>query len=376
MKKIGILTTSYANNYGALLQSYALTTYLNSLDNVSAELINYMPSDGERPWHLFPRPRNKREFLATCFAMLNPAYYRRTISRNKKNKAFCDSLKKSRAVFYPNSDFSLLENEYDVVAVGSDQVWNTKQFLPSDIMPFFLNFKSDRTVKVSYAASVADPFTDEMIPIISPLLSDFDYISVREYQDLDPVNSLSGKSVEWVCDPVFLLGKKKWDEVLHTNQVSVAKQIVPNHYILVYMLYIDNRAIDFTKKLSKKFNLPIVCICLSVRDKIKSDFVLKNVGPLEFVNYIKNASFVVTNSFHCTAFSIIYRKDYFVIPKKVANNRMISLQKAFGIQNRFVNCPFDEWVDNNGIPVDYSNADIQEDLFVKKSVDYIRKWVK
>ena len=209
---------------------------------------------------------------------------------------------------------------------GSDQVWNPKHI--KDDYSFFLPFAPEGIKKVSYASSFSTAeIPDELKTIYKEFLDSYSAISVREKSGIKIIQELVGKDVEMVCDPTLLLSKDEWNELIKDLPNPIGTP-----YILAYILryaydpYPEiNRIIDTVQN---ELGLHLVILDGSLSDmKRKNATVIKNAGPLEFLNLVKNASFIITTSFHGTAFALNFGIPFYSVIKDRSgfDTRMIDL---------------------------------------------------
>lgn len=320
--RIKTITCHDVYNYGAALQAYALQQYLLSKGH-EVEIIDYKPDYLSLQYKFWNVPKSShyydRAMKSNLFRFLLCCYFapKRYATFGRKRKF--DNFKKNNlrcTKRYEN--YQQLVNcppQADAYIAGSDQIWNCA--LPNGKDPsFFLQFGSEKVCRISYAASFSIPeIIDEYIKQIKEWLNSFYAISVRERTGVDILNKLGVDGIE-VVDPVFLLSRDDW------SVFSGPKKMVDKKYILVYDLYLnDNRLRTEAERLSAEHELAIV----SVDAYFKCPYAHKNIssaGPKEFVNLIENADYVITNSFHATAFSVIFNKPFSVYYKYSNISRM------------------------------------------------------
>ena len=329
MKKIGVVTTQYAPNYGALLQTFAMQTYLKEqYGETSAEVVNYFPPHAKDFWKLFPPRKGIRDLALTVFSMLKP---RQLLIRKKRLKVFKTFIQKYLSVSKPYYTFQELENveaDYHTLICGSDQIWNiTRHDNPAWFLYFSRNWKDCK--KIAYAPSVADQIPAGHEENLIKYLANLDHISVREDVDVLQLKPYTDKTIHHVCDPVFLLTPEQWGQYL-------PEPTIKEPYILCYFISVGEFAPKVVEKLRQLTGLKVVHINVNARDKFHSEYDLKAEDPFSFLSYIKNAKYVCTNSFHCTAFSILFQKNFLAVRKQTANSRLESLVRASGLENRFV----------------------------------------
>ena len=341
-KKVGIITLVKVGNYGAELQAFALQRALNTM-GFDAEIIDY-------PYFTNPRHKVVKEsrpsfelsYKSRFIHILFPLYSHlkkflcnlrvlrvrkdRFDSFHKKNTRFSIEYRSIIDLFSANMD-------YDIYVVGSDQVWNPNNYTSLD--PYFLKFAPKEARKISYASSFGVSFLpEESKDYFSCALKGLDAVSVREENAVRLVEEVSGIKAECVLDPSFLLSKDDWNQIAHHING------IPDKYVLLYEVTPCPYLYSLAAFIARQNDFKIVKI---ERDASyswrKGDYVsIKDAGPAEFVWAFAHASFVVTNSFHGIAFSLIMNKDFFVVtPRRKQNNsRQVSLLNRFGLENRLI----------------------------------------
>ena len=362
--RINILTFQFAKNYGAILQAHALSSYIKNDLHEECEIIQYCPVNSDASWKMYKRGYDLRDILRNIYVFFNLKFKREFKEKNRiMQKAISELLPLTEQRYTRES---ILENPpiADAYICGSDQVWNFVKCF--DDPTYFFDFtKSMKNIrKIGYAPSIADPWPKSRWEEFKGYLSNMDFISVREKSDVAVVEHLSGKPVAHVIDPVFLKTRKYWDSLSEDMNISTP-------YIFCYFLGTNDLAVNLVNKVKQLTGYKIVHLNLNARDRFNSDYNLRAVLPQQFIGLIKNAAYVCTNSFHCSAFSIIFRKNYLVAPKGFANARMESLQETFGLNNRMF---VEEMIENMTpelMTVDYSRADAQFAPFKETSKQYL-----
>lgn len=345
--KIGILTFHPAHNHGAVLQALALQEYLSSLfpDTV---IIDYRPSYLITPYSLFPEKHRLHELTFTQkiktiikFIIYFPLRFYRIAKFTRFGKKY---LRLSKTRYTADSDFS----EFDLVVFGSDQIWNphiTNGFDPL----FWGDLKSSRKIKkIAYAASAGDRYYLHLLDDgAETFLNRFDAVSVREKYLQDFLHSKDFSS-EWVVDPTLL------DEGMWNRKFPKAKRC--SDYILTYMISTPEGR-QTAKILAKKYKKRIIGISAEVGKKNIFRITYGLYSPEEFVRLFQNAFFVVTESFHGTAFSIINRKNFYTVRNKTnGEGRISSLLSLCHLESRLISSA-EEISDD---PVDYSDENLKE----------------
>lgn len=328
MKKSLTLTTYDVYNYGASLQAYALQQYLIS-QGLESELINYQPEYLRRKYdYNWVNPESAlSKFWITRVAYRIMKYLQRQTTMGRKNAfdTFHKKFLKQTRPYYNYKELAMDPPKGDLYIVGSDQIWNTFYEAGRD-GAFYLDFVKEG-IKASYSASFSyTEISKEWEGKISEWLKDFKSIAVREYHGVDILKRM-GIDGCWVLDPVFLLPIEQWKEIM----TSVNNN---DPYLLVYDFESNKEIKRFCKEYAKKKGLKIYSIN-DTYPRLYADKNFSSAGPREFLSLIYNCDVFVSNSFHGTAFSIIFNKPVFVFNRNrhKVNSRMESLTKMFDISD-------------------------------------------
>lgn len=291
-KKIGILTFHCSNNYGAVLQAYALRETLQDIyKNLEVHVLDYR-CEATITKTSFQDLVKKKGFLR---AILHYGQIHRMACQFENFRSEYLNLTEP---IYSKDELEKCTSNYEAVISGSDQVWNLK-WTNGDLV-YLQDFNSRDNSRFSYAASFGfDSLSPELIGLYTKYLRRFSKISVREESAKKIVEEQLNLDAERHIDPTLLLTKEQWSNICCERKIK-------QKYILLYMVPKQNSVTAYAKRLSKRTGLPIVIL-----SKNLSPFFAKHVGtssPQEFVEWIKNAEYVVTNSFHGTAFSIIFHR--------------------------------------------------------------------
>lgn len=377
--KIGIITILKVNNYGAELQAYALQRVLNNL-GFDAEIIDYL-------FYKHPDHKNTRQSKPLFRFGLKKRLAETIYPLVAKGKTlFCSKAKKNRDQRFESfhkvntrlsRSYSCVEDllssrmDYDIYMVGSDQVWNPGIY--SSLDPYFLKFAPADKKCLAYASS----FGVSAIPTYakayySEALKRFDAIGVREDAGVRLVKDLSGKIACWVLDPTLLLSKEEWLKV-----AALPREIsqLERGYILLYELTPCPYILQLARHVNEMLHVPVVRICknASREDKDKSILNIVDAGPSEFVGLFAHAKFVITNSFHGTAFAINLERDFYTVTplRKQNNSRQQSLLKLFSLENRLI-VEGDKFPTNNKLHIDYIDVRNVLERERKKSIQFLK----
>ena len=386
--KIGIITQYYkSSNYGGLLQAYALSRFLKKKGYDCEQIcFNYYSSKKGKSLSL-SKSLSKRgiiNFFLVAFKRFLVDKLCAVLSHAKKKiNIRIDSCRDFRENVISHSD-SVYDNEtikecqsYDALITGSDQVWlcNVETFHPG----FWLSFANEGIKKISYAASVSmNEIPAELHDFIRNALNTFNAISVRENSDVKLIGDIVGKGKEivQVLDPTLLLERIDWFNLCAPNPYRDRK------YVFAYLLGSNRKDRTFVKRFAKKEGLEIVFIPY-MQNKYKScdlffgDIRLNDVSPQLFLSLIRDASYVITDSFHGTVFSNIFHVNFLVLKrnldssKKSMNSRLYSLLNLLKMEDRLISNDSSEQTLKNLPTIDFDTVDAIIDEEKKKSVSFL-----
>ncbi len=345
--KAGIITITIGVNYGNRLQNYALQKVLNNLGIDATTFENIYEEDTLKK-------KIKRYFVL-----------------NKKNKTF--ELKLQRFKVFNNKYIKMgetvksyyvpknLANSYDYFICGSDQIWNP--YFSGNTGTNFAAF-APKIKRIAYAPSFGvSNVPAEKVEEFKEYLRNMHMLSCREQQGAKIIKDITGREAEVVLDPTMLLSKSEWE------QIAVKTKYVPTkEYICTYFLgNVENEYKEYINKVAEENNLEVFNIMdMSNMDKFSTD-------PAEFIYLIKNAKLVCTDSFHGTAFSIIFNKPYVLFERKSnmenMNSRFESLKNILELPNR----NYDILKTKEIFNVDYESINKNIERMKEKSIEYLKQ---
>lgn len=331
--KIGTLTFHNAANYGAVLQAYALPAALQKL-GYDCEVIDYrhpfISKDTDIEWPCDLRKRygwikgnikaiNRWRLGWYC---KNNRYVQYSLFVNR-------DLPKSKKIYHSPADIA--SENYDVILFGSDQIWN--ESLTNGLSPtYFGDFVSDsnKTVKIAYAASNGRDFIPtELRTKIEPWLKSFAALGIREKGLAEFIRNEYNLQTETVVDPVLLLDKKAWNGL----EGKLPRNIYPGQYIFVYT-FDEQPVYDFARKLAHRTGLQMVLLrWCGKNDRFNDMIQLSESSPAEFLALIHNAAYVCTSSFHGTAFSVVFEKEFYCYSPDILGSRTDNLLNLLEIED-------------------------------------------
>lgn len=368
MKKIGIITFQRAHNYGAILQAYALQNVLSK--NYDTEIIDYRNNQIENEYKIL-RICNKSLKLLIKSIILSMLYIIKNTKRYIKFNKFIKQNIKLTESYKSEKELKKCYPKENIYITGSDQVWNY-DIAGKKIDAYTLNFGDENIKKIAYAASIGtNELNKNNIEKYIKNISKIDFISVREKNAQKYLNKIIDKPVEVTLDPTLLLTGEEWNKLLLKEKAKY------KGYILGYTVASDIK--EYSKilnYLSSKTGKKIIHFDKNNKN-IKN--VLRNAyttDPIEFLQLIKNADYVIATSFHATVFSILFHKKFWIIPPQKTSSRMISLLEMLGLKNRIIES-FDEFTKRNyDEDIDYNK--IEEELKAKreKSKNWLNNAIK
>lgn len=333
--KFGCLTW-WRNNYGSILQAYALQTKIDSFENAEYEIICQY---GEKIVSVsnFKDKLKKVGLIRTLKLAFWKVFFKGLRRRTANLQKFVDENLKVSQTRYSQDTISEANKAYDGFICGSDQIWNPKLVSVNDI--YWLNFVEKGKLKIAYAPSVGvESFSNDDAEVIKNSLSSFNAISCREESGTKLINATLGDDrCVTVLDPTLLINRSVWDSLSE-------KRLIEGDYVFVYLLKGTKAQRKWINKYAKVKGLKIVTIpFLDPEYKVLYDFKFGDIkywdaSPADFINLIRYAKCVFTDSFHCTIFSCLYHRQFFLFPKigNAQMMRLMDLQNSFSIESRLI----------------------------------------
>ncbi len=319
--RVGIITFHFVNNFGGALQAYALQKAVKEQCKVDVEIVDY------RNWfirltdriRLLPITTNPREFVSGLRTMGQRAGRRHKFGRF--------ALKYSQLSRKYISHFSLRRCPPgdDKYICGSDQIWNP--FLTAGVSyNYFLQFEKNPANKIAYAPSFgSDAPSKRHHNKIRNYIDSIGYLSVREKSGQEFIKELTGRDAARLIDPTFLLSRDEWS-------TAGGERIEKHPYILLYIMQRDEEVYEYARKIKEEMGIKLIEISRYGYNPGFVDETLVDVGPMEFLSLFRDAEYVCTNSYHGLAFSIIFEKQFCLIPCKRFRARINNLLDLLQIQ--------------------------------------------
>lgn len=365
MRKVAIIPLLYKSyNYGGTLQYYALEKAITDL-GFETYVLN-IDKYGEKIFQKSEAPKSKRTFFARVIHKILWEYCeyiskKEKINFNIRNERFDKFRIDNVNCFCPNS-LDEIDSSFFAFVAGSDQIWNPQWAKTT----YFLDFVH-QSKKIIYGASVGRKELSEIQKqIYSNLLNHVDSVSVRETDISEQLQMFYHKSINTVIDPVFLIESKQWNKLIKKNYKF------DKGYCFCYLIGDEPK---YRKELKKKkdeyiVSIPYVTQKYIFNENYANEMILE-AGPSDFLELILNAKYVITDSFHATAFSIIFHKQFFVLNRELGNSQMLSrittLLEYFHLENHLVDSIDDLPKD---IP-DWEKIDLKISELRKNSIEFL-----
>lgn len=325
--KVGILTFPNSTSYGATLQMYALYHVVNELGH-DTQIINY--------YNAYMKAEKHKSNSHTAGMVKKAVSDLLHLPLKRRFKSF----EKRRMTIFPERSFddtqklSELGNHYDAVICGSDQVWNPD--ITENDLTYFLNFCGEHTRRVSYAPSFGVKTLDrDFSDLVARELAQFYALSIRETDGQKLVMQMLGREVPIVLDPTMLLSATQW------STLEKMHPLAKDEYILYYTIKRSDSLMQFCRQLSAKTGMKIVviggnCVTAFKNKDAMVDYAV-DISPEQWLYLVHHAAYVVTNSFHGTAFSVNFRKEFYVEFSSLTNSRLEHIVNMLELTDRIVN---------------------------------------
>lgn len=359
MEKVGTVTLHYPYNYGSTLQAFALQKVLEQM-GYESEIIDYICMYDFENYKLFRihQYKNRPKTFLSDILYLKKNLKRRHSFRKFHKKYLKITSKKYNSI----EELKSLNTEMDAFVAGSDQIWNFECTGGVDSV-YFLDFVSSSKKKIAYAPSMGQNGQNQKdLDTIKPMLESFNSLSIREKSMEKKLESLTNRDFEVVLDPTLLLKSDDYSTLLNKDN--------DGKYIFVYLLEPNNELVDYVSKLAKEKELKVLYISNITKKKIFDSVNSENLyglAPNEFLSKLKNAEYVVTNSFHATVFSIIFEKRFATFKTRKSFPRMLDLLGNLGLTNRIMDSNF-----NMDDQIDFKTVNKKLELLKQNSINFLK----
>ncbi len=349
MKKVALVTCYFQPNYGSQLQAYATQMAFDKLglENETIKIDGLVSEINKAKYKYFLSRifdiNTIKDKWATVRKVIakkrNPEYAKNLHVRNQKFSEFAKEMFRISDYFDSKAEITAKADKYSAFVVGSDQLW-----LPSNIAAdyYTLNFVPESIPKIALATSFGvSSLPKKQASAAAKFLNRIDYVSIREKSGQKLIKELANRDVPVVCDPTLMFSAEEWSAIVPTDRYCDDK------YIFVYFLGNNPEQREFVKKIKSETGYKITQLA-HCDEFIKSDVGFAdetpyNVGPKEFIQLIRDAEFVFTDSFHCSVFSMLHKKAFSTFRRYNSdgnvstNGRLYSLLSLVGLENRLLN---------------------------------------
>lgn len=321
--KVGIITLHHTTNYGATFQAYGLWKAIKELGH-EVEIIDYRSYKVARAHLGKCLPIRKTQIWNSQFIPFS-------IQAWRMRKFLVDNMDLSRQKTYTKTGLKKFSKDYDVVVCGSDEIWHLYSPLTGFDASFFLDFVDSQTSRVSYAPSFSQTKNlGQHEQLIRDLIARFDAISVRDSHSLSLIKKCD-RSARIVLDPTFLVD---------FSQLQIEPKQTKEYILLYTVKNFSEEQKKWVKSwLNARPELALPIISLGKSNEI-ANINLISVSPQEWLGYFKNASYIITNSYHGTIFSLKYERDFTVFTTK-NNIKIKDLLRTLGLESRIIDSA--EW---------------------------------
>lgn len=363
---IGIITWFFGGNYGTNLQAIALQRYLRNI-GYSVQIINFeVNTQGKTKRTFWKKLKSQPQKYVTKYALKKyegqiERRYRRMEKEVRENCIFT-------AQVYSEQDFVDTCNKFDIIICGSDQIWNPNWYHRF----YYADYDKINSKRISYAPSLGvNKIREEQKAEIKRSLSRFSAISVREHKGASLVKSLTNEELVVVVDPTLLLDANDW------NSIFPVKKVCDEKYLLS-MFLTDNRSHwKAAKKLAKSKRLKHIVIPYCGYSYFQDAEIHADAGIQEFLDLIRGAEYILTDSFHVTVFSLIYHKQFYTFERfqedtfSSQNERVRNILGIANVSDRMV--PYGTSCIQEKNDIEYRDVEKVLNYEIERSKDFLNK---
>ena len=322
MKKIGIITFHDTTNFGSFLQTYGLYKAISGC-GFTCEIIDYKCEAIEKKELPLGHPSSWSITDILRYVLTEP-------KKRKKYNCFQKSLRQKMTISrpYDKENIKTANSAYDIFITGSDILWDLD--LTDGDMTYFQDFVGEDKKKIAFGTSIGDKWDDDSTKVVLPLLNRYNHIALREVESTIWLENLIENKVDTACDPTMLVDVDTWVE--YAGSFSRDSLYRAKDYILVY--FWTEKSVQDAIALSQKYHKEVWVINYGIRPI----HGVKNIKPYrieEFLSLIKNASLVMTSSYHGMLFSLYFYTPFYVYLRDNNHNvRFVSLLQNFNLAER------------------------------------------
>lgn len=370
MKKTLTLTFHSPTNNGSFLQAYALQRILVDECKVENKIIDFQSDKQKKLYALFRPIKSKVDIVKNLVSLLH-------FKKLKVRKEMFQKMQKEHLILTEeiSTEDAVCEiaNRADVNIVGSDQVWNTKahDFSPAYFLP------NVNTKKITYAVSCGSNSSSDMLKDYKDAINDFDRISLREESIKSVLEFYKGETCV-SCDPTMLLANEDYFPLFNKER------IIKNEYILLYSMNYSEEILKTAQKISKELNIHVITpfnTYSTVKSKKYGIKIKYDAAPNDFLNLVYNAKFVLTNSFHGTVFSIIFKKNFYHVCDILSDGtykrdaRIDDLLDYLELKRNISSQTGIDFIKDN-LSVNYDQVDEKLNMLKKASKEFLKESMK
>ena len=383
--KVGIVTLYHNNyNFGGLLQAYALPKVIKEHFGIEAEQIDYIPAEQKTKIKPNNDKKSVLQYLYQLVYNFGIVFFgtigkKNLYQRKQAFDSFMDEILHSE-IAYDQNTISKSLDQYRLFICGGDQIWNDYKE-KQNIKVYTLQFVPSHVKKIAYAPSMAIlETTSDFNQIMRTGLNELNSVSVREKKSVSLLELLTNKKINIVVDPVLLMTENEWECVARVPQKK-------DKYILCYLLGDSEEYREAVKKFARKMKKPILTFTHIFLNVVrKCDLFFGDIhdytsGPREFLGLIRNAEFVITDSFHACVFSMIFETSFVVFERnKIGekgnmNSRIYDFLEEYHLENQLVSEK--ELADMKDIPgIDFTYAHKHWEKRREESLKYLENALK
>ncbi len=372
MKRIGVVSYNIHGNftnYGSALQSWALTQAINKVGNgdYASVLVDYCPDilanmDPLNPFKdMWDQDEESRKMCELSLPAIRENY-------KKFDRFYHEEFMRTKGAYTSENFNEIINNEcLDGFVCGSDTIFCMDEFGFDD--GFYANYGCMRRKSVSYAASFGDPsLTEENCKILNNRLQNFLSLGIRENMMVPYLKNHCNVPVQRVLDPTLLLTQEDYEKIATKDRLEEQK------YLLYYSRRYSPKMEAYAEKLAKANGWKIVEISLRATNKDKGHRMFYEAGVEEFLSLVKNAEYVVTNSFHGMIFSVQYRKPFVIFTREQCNTKIDELLLLFGLKDHMLisgDETFDHEIDYDKVHERIQKARVESSNFLKMELSLL-----
>ena len=360
--KASIITLHYINHYGSLLQTYATCYMFNKL-GIETEIIDYQRPNASEKQQILDALHVRGISINSIRGMIYATVKR---IENYKRHKFSEDFKRKYITFtrhYVNYDDLCSDPPAaDVYCTGSDQTWNS--IYNGGLLPaYYLRFAPNGKKRIGYAVSIGmEKYPENERKLAAEYIKDYAAVSVRESSALDIIRDLGYNNVSQIVDPTLAMSKEEWSPL-------IARRKIKEKYIIIYKLNSIPEIEEFADILARKTGCKIVRMSYYLNHFKYQGKMVYSPSVEEFLSLINYAEYVITDSFHCLAFSLNFQKEFYAFFPDEYNSRLKSLMELTGTLSRRVNDV--NYYNTDPINYDYVNKTLERER--KRSEAFIRQ---